>query len=426
MLERLPSLRRSALVGLVLAVPLGVLLAAPQASRAGGQGTGLPIPEFVDSFDPDFVLDAMNTSQAGAPAPRWVRLLAPATPCNDPQLAPLGPDALLTVVDGVGSSDVCVPDFVPGATLPAKVRVVRKLTRTPVSGTPGEEDEVVRVDVEMTLTLSVIVAGAAVQVQSLVVPPSSFEWKPFDNEFDPNAPPPLVQEVGWFDGAPLCSGPLVLDGSGVQRISVERVAAGSSQAGSLPSIGVNGLNRAALVTLGQQALPALLCQPDTAGACTFTPAVVFVEPDGTLSEPTNESVVGDGAECDVTVRFARPAAAPPSQCEADLAVCQSDLGSCETDLASCLANPPTQDGDGDGEADATDRCAGTPAGQPVDDAGCSQAQFCAAFDVKTPEGQKSCRRADWRNDEPSDAQNDGDCRIARDARTKRDHCVPAS
>ena len=79
MRERLQSLRRPALVGLVLAVPLGVLLAAPQASRAGGQGTGLPIPQFVGSFDPDFVLDAMNTSQAGAPAPRWASWFAAST-----------------------------------------------------------------------------------------------------------------------------------------------------------------------------------------------------------------------------------------------------------------------------------------------------------------------------------------------------------
>ena len=125
---------------------------------------------------------------------------------------------------------------------------------------PGDED-VVETEVELTLTLSVVLASGEVQIQSLVVPPSSFTRRPFDNTFLTR--PPLVQEVGWFDGEPLCSGPLVLDDSSVQRISVERIAAGSSQTGSFPSIGVNGLNRVALVALGQQALPALLCVPDT-------------------------------------------------------------------------------------------------------------------------------------------------------------------
>jgi hypothetical protein len=394
-----------------------VLLPAAHESRAGGQGQGLPDPEFVVSFDPEFVFDAMNTSQAGAPAPRWVRHDAPATPCSDPQLGLPDPFGRLTVVNGIGSTDVCIPDFVSGATLPGKVRVTRKLTEVPVDLDPvgpGDED-VIDSEVELTLTLSVVLASGEVQVQSLVVPPSSFTRRPSDNTF--LTPPPLVQEVGWFDGKPLCSGPLVLDSASVQRISVERMAAGSSQTGGFPSIGVNGLNRVALVALGQQELPALLCLPDTAGACTFTPAVAFVEPDGTLSEPTNETVAGDRAECDVTIRFARPAGADPGACEADLGVCQADL-------ASCLADPPIADADSDLEADATDRCVATPTGEAVDDAGCSRVQFCAQFDVQTTAGRQSCRRADWRNDEPSDWQHDGDCRIAKDVKTKRERCIP--
>jgi hypothetical protein len=320
-------------------------------------------------------------------------------------------------VDGIGSTDVCIPDFVAGASLPGKIRVTSTLAEVlvdldPVG--PGDED-VFESEVELTLTLSIVLASGEVQVQSLVVPPSSFTRRPSDNTFV--TPPPLVQEVGWFDGSPLCSGNLVLDPTSVQRISVERMAAGSSQTGAFPSIGVNGLNRVALVALGQQELPALLCQPDAAGACTFTPAVAFVEPDGTLSEPTNQTVTGDRAECDVTIRFARPAGADPGECAADLGVCQEDL-------ASCLADPPIADTDSDGEADETDRCAGTPAGEPVDDAGCSQAQFCAQFDVQTSAGRQSCRRADWGNDEPSDWQQDGDCRVARDAKAKRDRCAP--
>jgi hypothetical protein len=321
---------------------LVVLLVAPHASRAGGQGQGLPDPDFITSFDPDFVFDAMNTSQVGAPAPRsGCDSTRRATTCSDPQLGLPDPFGRLTVVDGIGSTDVCIPDFVSGATLPGKVRVTRKLTEVPVDVDPvgpGDED-VVETEVELTLTLSVVLASGEVQIQSLVVPPSSFTRRPSDNFF--LNPPPLVQEVGWFDGEPLCSGTLVLDDSSVQRISVERIAAGSSQTGSFPSIGVNGLNRVALVALGQQELPALLCQPNGGGACTFTPAVAFVEPDGTLSEPTNETVTGDRAECDVTNRFASPAGADPGACEAELGVCQSDL-------ASCLADPPLADADGDG------------------------------------------------------------------------------
>ena len=419
MVER--SRQSPSLAASVVMVALLVLLAAPPQARAGGQGQGLPDPDFVTSFDPDFVFGAMNTSQVGAPAPRWVRRDAPATACSDPQLGLPDPFGRLTVVDGVGSTDVCIPDFVPGASLPGKVRA------TSVSGDEvlvdeGDpsttDDDVFQRQVSLTLTLSVVLTGGEVQVQSLVVPPSTFTRRASDNTF--LSRPPLVQEVGWFDGGALCSGGLVLDAAGVQRISVERIAAGSSQTGDFPSIGVNGLNRAALVALGQKELPALLCQPNGAGACTFTPALVFVDPDGTLSEPTNEIHSGDGksAECDVTLRFAKPAGADPGQCEADLGVCRDDL-------AECLANPPLADADGDGEADATDRCAGTPAGEAVDDAGCSAGQFCAQFDVQTTDGRKSCRRADWRNDEPSESQQDGDCRVAKDVGTKRERCVPA-
>ena len=415
MVER--SRQSPSLAASVVMVALLVLLAAPPHSRAGGQGQGLPDPDFVTSFEPDFVFQAMNTSQVGAPAPRWVLRDAPTTVCGDPQLGLPDPFGRLTVVDGVGSTDVCIPDFVPGASLPGKVRA------TSVSGDEvlvdeGDpsttDDDVFQRQVSLTLTLSVVLTGGEVQVQSLVVPPSTFTRRASDNTF--LSRPPLVQEVGWFDGGALCSGGLVLDAAGVQRISVERIAAGSSQTGDFPSIGVNGLNRAALVALGQKELPSLLCKPDTGGKCTFTPSVVFVDGDGTLSEPENQTVTGDVAECDVTIRYSNPAGADPGACETELGVCRSDL-------AECLANPPISDADGDGEADATDRCVGTPAGAAVDDAGCSLGQFCAQFDPQTSDGKKACKRADWRNDEPADP--DGDCRVAKDPRTRSEHCVPA-
>jgi hypothetical protein len=56
------------------------------------------------------------------------------------------------------------------------------------------------------------------------------------------------------------------------------------------------------------------------------------------------------------------------------------------------------DADADGELDSNDRCPDTPAGETVDDSGCSVAQYCAAIDASTRDGRRFCRAADWRND----------------------------
>lgn len=58
------------------------------------------------------------------------------------------------------------------------------------------------------------------------------------------------------------------------------------------------------------------------------------------------------------------------------------------------------DQDGDGETDATDACPDTPLDAPVDQAGCSLAQFCSAINTATLHGQFVCGKSDWRNDEP--------------------------
>jgi hypothetical protein len=97
----------------------------------------------------------------------------------------------------------------------------------------------------------------------------------------------------------------------------------------------------------------------------------------------------------------------------------NDLAQCEADLAECLATTPAADEDGDGEADSTDRCPGTPANAEVDGNGCSQEQFCR--DVTTGVmGRGSalyraflaCPRSDWQNDEPL-SNRPKDCRFAR-------------
>ena len=101
-----------------------------------------------------------------------------------------------------------------------------------------------------------------------------------------------------------------------------------------------------------------------------------------------------------------PPCGPGTSCPAQL--CNQTTGVCE----------PAGDQDGDGEADATDRCPGTSPGEPVDDAGCSHAQFCAGFDLD----RRACKRADWKNDEPLMKGSQADCRVDRDT----GRCVPAS
>jgi hypothetical protein len=70
---------------------------------------------------------------------------------------------------------------------------------------------------------------------------------------------------------------------------------------------------------------------------------------------------------------------------------------------------PADDGDGDGEPDVTDQCPDTLPGVSVDDAGCSQAQFCSSYDLTTRKSYKVCRRADWKNDAASGKSTD--CRV---------------
>lgn len=93
----------------------------------------------------------------------------------------------------------------------------------------------------------------------------------------------------------------------------------------------------------------------------------------------------------------------------DLDLCRSALTACWEDLATCGA---AIDSDGDGEFDAGDACPETPAGEPVDAAGCSRSQFCSGLSG----GHWRCAVADWRNDEPG-ALLPRDCRSARGRRS---------
>ncbi len=46
----------------------------------------------------------------------------------------------------------------------------------------------------------------------------------------------------------------------------------------------------------------------------------------------------------------------------------------------------------------------------MDDAGCSLDQFCSGFDATTRDGAKDCKRADFKNDEPSMTGGERDLR----------------
>jgi hypothetical protein len=78
------------------------------------------------------------------------------------------------------------------------------------------------------------------------------------------------------------------------------------------------------------------------------------------------------------------------------------------ELLLCRAEPRFLDADGDGEADGTDACPDSPTGAAVDDAGCSQPQFCEGIPMQHWLSIVACVRSDWRNDEPL-AGMPGDC-----------------
>jgi hypothetical protein len=135
--------------------------------------------------------------------------------------------------------------------------------------------------------------------------------------------------------------------------------------------------------------------PDTSDNCIYD-----VNP---LQEDADGDLLGD--VCD-PFRFEKDH--EKAQCFVDLrdsnaALYQShlDLAQAQADLATCQSHRFFADADSDGEDDATDQCAGTQAGEPVDAGGCSLTQFCAARTA-------TCKRNDWMNDEPG-VKNPRDC-----------------
>lgn len=97
---------------------------------------------------------------------------------------------------------------------------------------------------------------------------------------------------------------------------------------------------------------------------------------------------------------------------AELATCRTDLDGARTALDTA-----TRDADADGVPDQRDGCPATAAGQLVDGAGCTQAEFCAGIATGTKAGRKACKQADWNNDEPTMKAKQADCRFDRSAGT---------
>jgi hypothetical protein len=103
---------------------------------------------------------------------------------------------------------------------------------------------------------------------------------------------------------------------------------------------------------------------------------------------------------------------PAGALNEQLTQCQADLSETQQTLDAMTA-----DADADGVPDQRDGCADTPAGQFVDQAGCSQAQFCGALPVTTKKERKACKRADWKNDEPTMNGKQADCEFVKSSRT---------
>ncbi len=121
-------------------------------------------------------------------------------------------------------------------------------------------------------------------------------------------------------------------------------------------------------------------------------------------DPSQDDVDGDGIG-DVCDPF-------PDDDNNAAAALELELARVQEELNLCLDELP-MDGDGDGRADAGDRCPETPAGEEVDADGCSLDQFCAGFEpVRSFVQTSACFLADWQNDEPA---NPRDCRPLRGA-----------
>ncbi len=159
------------------------------------------------------------------------------------------------------------------------------------------------------------------------------------------------------------------------------------------------------------------------GLCSIGPCELINRPAASLPDDDDDSVPNDTDNCptipnadqaDRDLDLVGDACDPfPDDRDNEQAQCHAELLTCISDLVTCQSQP-LPDVDSDGETDATDRCSTTVSGASVDADGCSHAQFCAHFDVSTKDGLRACRKADWRNDEPTmRGKTDRDCDLVR-------------
>ena len=137
----------------------------------------------------------------------------------------------------------------------------------------------------------------------------------------------------------------------------------------------------------------------TGGASVDTVYIPLSNP--SVLDDQDQSLPVSVADASVSVEWAY--ALDLLQCQQDVSDSLSLLASAQSAYLQCLGQRRSAEADGDGEDDGSDACLDTPSGQPVDRAGCSQAQFCAARAL-------TCKRNDWRNDEGG-VRNPGDCAV---------------
>lgn len=135
-----------------------------------------------------------------------------------------------------------------------------------------------------------------------------------------------------------------------------------------------------------------------------------IDGDGTTDDADNCPDLANPDQADTDVDLIGDACDPfpddrdneQAQCEVDFGQSRQETKKANRALERLRANLAAEraDSDSDGVRDTTDGCAGTLDGAEVDGEGCSLAQFCGRIDATTSSGRKTCKRADWKNDEP--------------------------
>ena len=116
--------------------------------------------------------------------------------------------------------------------------------------------------------------------------------------------------------------------------------------------------------------------------------------------------------CDREGCFPCPDPVPPPPCDSS---CPPPIECPECD--SCCPRCPIPpcppfctDTDGDGHANDNDLCPFTDPNTVVDELGCSQNEFCSRVDATTRRGGRTCRKSDWKADQPL-RSNTRECRV---------------